>query len=188
MAYPRGCTLSLTLAIAAWNAANALGASWLDEPKPVSWNEPGLAIPAAPRRSGAVDARCGDLARPPELEQDRRLKEQGWDLIGAYEGGWQILVIRATADYDGMCRPRHYQGFVFVHGVFAGTLSPQPMDSRTDGALDRTYIPGDGRITAEYLRYAATDPLCCASRRARVTFDISGGSVAKPVSVAIYKP
>jgi hypothetical protein len=46
---------------------------------------------------------------------------------------------RGTAGYDGMCRPRQYQDFVFVGSVFAGTLSPQPMDSRTDGALGRVF-------------------------------------------------
>lgn len=34
-----------------------------------------------------------------------------------------------------MCRPRQSQDFLFVRGMFAGTLSPQPMDSRTDGVL-----------------------------------------------------
>jgi hypothetical protein len=43
---------------------------WLDQPTPASWNTPGLPIPAAPRIEGAVDPRCGDLARPPQLEED----------------------------------------------------------------------------------------------------------------------
>ena len=36
---------------------------------------------------------------------------------------------------DGMCRPLGYQFFLFVGDDFAGTLSPAPMDSRTDGGL-----------------------------------------------------
>jgi hypothetical protein len=92
-----------------------------------------------------------------ELEQDRRVQGQGWDLVGAYQGGWQLLVIQGTAGYDGMCRPRQYQGFVFVRGAFAGTLSPRPMDGRTDGALSRVLL-ADKRITAEYVRYTADDP------------------------------
>ena len=146
------------------------------------------ARPAHSRRtedSGKVDPRCRDLARPPQLEEDKRLRDQGWDLVGAYQGGWQILVIRGTASYDGMCRPRQYQDFVFVRGVFAGTLSPQAMDSRTDGALGRVSLQSDSRLTAEYARYAATDPLCCPSRTTSVVFDIANDPpVLRPVSAS----
>ena len=71
-----------------------------------------------------------------------------------------------------MCRPRQYQEFVFVRGIFAGTLSPVPMDSRTDGALGRVTIPAADRVQAEYSRYGATDPLCCPSRITTVVFEI----------------
>jgi LppP/LprE lipoprotein len=163
-------------------------ASWLDEPKPASWNKPRVPIPAAPRIQGNMDPRCRDLARPPELEEDKRVREQGWDLVGAYQGGWQILVIRGTAGYDGMCRPRQYQDFVFVRGVFAGTLSPHAMDSRTDGALGRVYLQSNRRLTAEYERYAARDPLCCPSRTTSVVFDIgSDPPVLRPVSSSTSK-
>ncbi len=163
-------------------------ASWLDEPKPASWNKPGLSIPAAPKIQGSVDPRCRDLARPPQLEEDKRVRDQGWDLVGAYQGGWEILVIRATAGYDGMCRPRQYQDFVFVRGVFAGTLSPQAMDSRTDGALSRVFLHSNTRLTAEYDRYAAKDPLCCPSRTTGVVFEItSEGPVLRPVSASTSK-
>jgi len=180
---------SLTIAIMACQSENGRSqvklASWLDEPKPASWNKPGLPIPAAPRIQGNVDPRCRDLARPPQLEEDNRLRDQGWDLVGAYQGGWQILVIRGTASYDGMCRPRQYQDFVFVRGVFAGTLSPQAMDSRTDGALGRVSLQSNNRLTAEYERYFATDPLCCPSRKTSVVFDIANdASVLRPVSAS----
>jgi hypothetical protein len=128
--------------------------SWLDEPKPASWNASGARIPAAPTMHGAVDPRCRDAARPAHLDEDKRLRDVGWHLVGAYQGGWQTLVIRATAGYDGMCRPRQYQDFVFVRGMFAGTLSPQPMDSRTDGALSRVSLVSSSQLIAEYARYA----------------------------------
>jgi LppP/LprE lipoprotein len=132
-----------------------------------------------------VDPRCRALARPAELEEDKRLRERGWDLVGEFQGGWQIRIILATAGYDGMCRPRQYQAFVFVHGVFAGTLSPQPMDSRTDGALDQVHLRGDGRLTAEFRRYAASDPLCCPSRTTSVMFEIASGTpVVRPVAAS----
>jgi hypothetical protein len=163
-------------------------ASWLDERKPASWNKAAQAIPAAPKVEGAVDARCRDAARAPQLDEDTRVREQGWDLVGAYQGGWQVLVVRGAAGYDGMCRPRQYQDFVFVRGVFAGTLSPQPMASRTDGALGHVALQSANRLTAEYARYGPTDPLCCPSRTTSVVFDIANdGPVVRPVSASTSK-
>ena len=159
--------------------------SWLDESKPVSWNGPDAKIPAAPRLTGATDPRCGGLARTPELEADKRLAELGWSLVGPYQGGWGILVIQAAAGYDGMCRPQSYQAFVFLHGVFAGTLAPQTMDARADGALDGVTLRDDRRLVAQYARYAAADALCCPSRTASVVFQIArDAGVVQPVSVS----
>src|SRR5262245_42384956 len=62
-------------------------ASWLDEAKPASWNTPGASIPEAPAVQGAV-ARCRQTARPPQLDEDKRVRDKGWDLVGAYQGGW----------------------------------------------------------------------------------------------------
>ena len=84
-----------------------------------------------------------------------------------------MLVVRGAANYDGMCRPRDYQDFVFVRGAFAGTLSPQPMDSRSDGAVNQVSVQS-GRVTGEYARYAPADPLCCPSRATSVVFEVSG--------------
>ena len=148
-------------------------ASWLDEATPAAWNAPGRSIPAAPRIEDAIDARCRETSRPPELEADERLRAQGWDPVGPYHGGWQVLVVQATAGYDGMCRPRQYQDFVFVRGVLAGTLSPVPMDSRADGALGQVFLQSGSRLTAEYARYLDKDPLCCPSRTTSVVFDIA---------------
>jgi len=160
-------------------------ASWLDAPTPASWNTPGATIPSAPKLEGTVDPRCRTLARTPESEADRRLAALGWDLIGAYQGGWGVLIIGATAGYDGMCRPRAYQDFVFAGGAFAGTLAPQPMDSRTDGALSRVTLQDSRRLVAEYARYDAKDALCCASRTASVAFELEPNStLVRPVSVS----
>ncbi|MCC7010499.1 MAG: LppP/LprE family lipoprotein [Acidobacteria bacterium] len=94
-------------------------------------------------------------------------------------------MIRATAGYDGMCRPRAYQDFVFVRGVFAGTLSPQPMDSRADGALGRVAVRSSAEIIGDYARYAASDPLCCPSRITIVVFRVSAEPpVVVPVSAS----
>jgi hypothetical protein len=175
----------MLLSCAAIGCAEGTAASWLDEQKPRSWNTPGLAIPGAPNVDGAVDARCRAQARPPQLAEDARVRQRGWELVGAYQAGWQVLIIAATASYDGMCRPKQFQYFVFVRGVFAGTLSPQPMDSRTDGALSRVLIQDATQVTAEYLRYEPSDPLCCASRTTRVVFEIEAGKPAvRPVSAS----
>jgi len=183
---------SLTIAIAACSPVigrpQGQATSWLDEPKPASWNKPGASIPAAPKIQDAVDPRCKEQARPAQLNEDTRVRDQGWDLVGAYQGGWQILVIRGTAGYDGMCRPRQYQDFVFVRSVFAGTLSPRPMNSRTDGALTRMLLQSASELTAEYARYASSDALCCPSRTTRVAFDVADdGPLVRPVSASTSK-
>jgi LppP/LprE lipoprotein len=183
---------SLTIALVACHPAtgHAQGkiASWLDEPTLASWNKPGLPIPLAPKTQAPVDSKCREIARPPQLDEDKRVRDQGWDLVGAYQGGWQVLVIRGTASYDGMCRPRQYQEFVFVRGVFAGTLSPNTMDSRTDGALERVSLQSNSRLSAEYARYGAKDPLCCPSTATSIVFEIvSDPSVVRPVSASRSK-
>lgn len=180
---------SLTIAVILFSFATThyqvRAASWLDASKPAGWNKAGMPIPAAPQVSGTVDPRCRTMARPPELAEDKSLHDRGWDLVGAYQGGWDIRVIQGTAGYDGMCRPRQYQGFVFVRGVFAGVLSPEPMDSRSDGALSRVTLPSNSRLSAEYLRYAANDALCCPSRTTHVEFEITKDPpVVLPVSAS----
>jgi hypothetical protein len=100
-----------------------------------------------------------------------------------------MVVIRGTAAYDGMCRPQQYQEFVFLDGVFAGTLSPQPMRSRTDGALVRTTLQSGSRIVAEYARYAPSDPLCCPSNTTTLVFNVSQDPpVVRPASTSTAKP
>jgi hypothetical protein len=158
--------------------------AWLDESKPASWNNPGLTIPAAPAVQD-VNPRCREFGRPPELEQDKRVQDRGWRLDGSYQGGWEVVVIRGTASYDGMCRPWQFQGFVFVRGVFAGTLSPKPMDSRTDGALVRVFLTSKDRLTAQYQRYAPNDPACCPTSTTNVEFEIVGKeSIVRPLSAS----
>lgn len=180
---------SLTMAIAACLIGNANAqtrhASWLDAAKPAPWNKPSASIPTAPKAPGAVNSRCRTSARAAELEEDTRLRDQGWNLVGAYQRDGQVLVIRATASYDGMCRPRMYQGFVFARGVFVGTLSPDTMDSRSDGALGEVVLKNQKQLSADYARYAADDPLCCPSRTTRVDFEIAADTPAlRPVGTS----
>jgi hypothetical protein len=144
-----------------------------------------MPIPEAPQGQKNPDPRCRETVRTPSSEDEQQLRARGWDLIGRPSEGGQVRVIVGTSNYDGMCRPRQYQEFAFVRGVFAGTLSPAPMDSRTDGALSRLTIENDGRVQAEYTRYAATDPLCCPSRITTVVFGIENEPpVLKPLSAS----
>ena len=160
-------------------------AGWLDTAKPAAWNTPSQAIPSAPKIQGTVNARCRDSARPPQLAEDTLVRKRGWDLVGEFQGGWQIIVIRGAAGYDGMCRPRQYQDFVFVRGAFAGTLSPQPMDSRTDGAIAQVSLQSGTRLTAQYARYATSDALCCPSRTTSVAFEVASDKpIVRPVSAS----
>jgi hypothetical protein len=186
-AFLQGTTLFAAVAVChlGIGRSQAKAGSWLDDSKPAAWNKPGASIPAAPKTQGAVDARCRERARPAESAEDKRVRDQGWNLEGPYQGGWQVVVIRGTAGYDGMCQPWQYQAFVFVRGVFAGTLSPQAMDSRTDGALGQVYLQSSNQLTAEYHRYAATDAACCPSSKTSVVYEIaSDGPVLKPLSTS----
>jgi hypothetical protein len=181
--------VALTVAVFACHPApgrvQSPAASWLDASMPAPWNMPAGSVPAAPAKEGNTDPRCGAQARPPQLDEDRHVSERGWDLIGPYQGGWETVVIGAGSGYDGMCRPLQFQNFVFVRGVFAGTLSPHTMDSRTDGVIGRVWLQSDGRLVAEYSRYASSDALCCPSASTSVTFQISGTpAVVTPVSAS----
>ncbi len=179
----------LVVGVATISAAQT-GPAWLDVENPVAWHEPGTPIPVAPKFQGEIDPRCVEEARPAELPEDDLLTERGWRLSGPYQGGWGVLIIQATTDYDGMCRPLGYQTFVFVDGVFAGTLSPEPMYSRSDGALGQVFVfqTVEGlELMAEYARYAGNDAMCCPSRTTSVTFLIDRDAPAvRPVSAGTY--
>jgi hypothetical protein len=155
--------LALTLGIPASVSAQSI---WLDEPVQ-QWNQPGMTIPSVQRSDAeaGLNPRCMSGARPAESPMDGMLETAGWSLFNSYEAGWGMTMVSGLSGHDGMCRPWSYHGFVFVDGVFAGTLAPVPSVSRTDGALTRdARIESDGRLGAVFMRYAAEDPLCCPSR------------------------
>ena len=147
--------------------------AWLDGPL-VQWNAPGMAVPAAPPRDLTfADPRCGRDERPVETLEDTGVTAAGWSLFSTYQAGWGVKLIWGVIGYDGMCRPSGYQIFVFADGVFAGTLSPDPMVSRSDGAGGSPFLQAPGDVlTAVFQRYADTDPLCCPSRRSFVSYRI----------------
>jgi hypothetical protein len=165
-----------------WSIA-AQEASWLDGDL-ASWNTPGMEIPDAPPANAAIYPPCEERERPPETADDEALVAKGWRLFLPYQRGWGVTLIAALSDYDGMCRPLGYQYFVFVDDTFAGTIAPEPMNSRFDGAADDVNLWFKDQLSAEFRRYAADDPLCCPSGSAAVDYTIEqtpNGPVVNPV-------
>jgi hypothetical protein len=123
------------------------------------------------------------FALPPGMAaaDDQSLADAGWTVYGSYQAGWGIAVISALARYDGMCRPMGFQDFVFVDGVFAGTLSPEPMDSRTDGARDVLNLLTADHMRSVFLRYRAGDPACCPSSKSSVLYGVDRSGSAPVV-------
>jgi len=165
---------ALVVVIAWWAAAlpvSAGGGAWLDAP-PAGWNRPGAVVPHAPPMDRDADPRCGEQARPPAGAEDRAVAAAGWILVGALQVFGGTSVIWGAAGFDGMCRWWSYQVFVFADGRFAGTLSPEPMNSRTDGAATQVRLYSASHVAAEFARYTEKDPLCCPSRTSSVNFQI----------------
>jgi hypothetical protein len=151
-------------------------AAWLDADAPTSWNQRGSALPSVLNVQGNDDPRCRATERPAETREDRALTARGWRLFHEYQAGWEVKVIWALSSYDGMCRPWGYQAFVFVGGAFAGTLSPSPMNARTDASLFSAQLlaarVGGDPLVATFHRYADSDPLCCPSRQTVVRYRV----------------
>jgi hypothetical protein len=163
--------------------------AWLDGALG-SWNAPGMAIPAAPSESSSGGGMpiCEQFVRPPETVEDYQVADRGWLLTSAYQLGWNISIVQGFLRFDAMCRPVAYQQFVFVDGVFAGTLAPQPMVPRTDGALVDSWL-GRESVGALYDRYLPTDGLWCPSDHTRIVFAIVRtvtGPVVVPTQAETY--
>lgn len=160
-------------------AGAALGqTSWLDRPLDRNWNRGDGVVPNAPRTLEPIDARCREQIRNPESIADRAVTRAGWSLFGAAQTFGTVTVVNGMAGTDGMCRPTLHNTFVFVGTRFAGTLSPEPMNSRTDGSLTRASLTSPTAIYAEYARYTSNDALCCPSQTSSVQFSIRGGTTA----------
>jgi heat shock protein HslJ len=147
--------------------------SWLAKPM-MNWNKPGATIPQAPdaENDPLNTAICREQLRQPESAPDRALSGAGWRLYGPLQSYSGTSVIMAMSGVDGMCRPMGYQAFVFINDSFAGTLAPAPMNSRSDGALTNVDLVSPTRLSAGFVRYTASDPLCCPSSTGAVTYRI----------------
>lgn len=166
-----GTAILIVLALA--SRPVAADGAWLDGPVS-QWNAAGMAIPTSPHQPPAGDGRCFDALVIPDTAAKRALVQAGWFPFEAPTRptpGPEILNGQSAA--DGMCRPAQYQTFVFIGGVFAGTLSPSLMTSRDDGALIQATALSNTQIQAEYVRYTNQDALCCPSSRSTATFEIA---------------
>src|SRR5438445_1067020 len=146
--------------------------SWLDRPLN-NWNNGSGVVPNAPRTLVAIDERCRDQIRTPDSLSDRAVTRAGWSLFGAAQTFGTVTVVNGMAGVDGMCRPSLYNTFVFVNNRFAGTLSPTTMSSRSDGALNTARLNTPSSVTAEFVRYKTSDPLCCPSQTSAVSYSIT---------------
>jgi hypothetical protein len=175
------CLLALVVVGAEPHPARADG-SWLDGDR-ASWNYAGMAIPAAPAAVPPIDY-CADSIRPPETPEDRQLAAAGWRLDAGYESGWGIRVIQAAQSYAAAnCLPYGYQDFIFVDGVFAGTVSPTLMAWTADAGATDIHIWRADQVAVTYARFEPNDPLCCPTGKTSVNFDIqrtADGPVAIP--------
>jgi hypothetical protein len=137
----------------------------------VSWNTPGSVIPAAPGEASVGVPGCESYVRPPETPEDARVAARGWLLYAPYQLAWDVSIVQGTLGFDANCRPVAYQVFVFVGGTFAGTLAPEPMLPRNDGALVDFGLGAEG-LSALYDRYAPSDAFCCPFAQTRVRFEV----------------
>jgi heat shock protein HslJ len=128
-------------------------------------------------------ARCREQVRQPLAASQRAVAKAGWLLYSAAQTDGTVTVLMAMSGVDGMCRPMAYQAFVFWQGRYAGTLSPVPMNSRSDGSLTSVNIASGSSITATFARYLATDPLCCPSNLSTVSYEVRDGE--RPLLVPI---
>lgn len=170
---------SLVFSILALSVCAFSQTSWLDRPLTTNWNNGNGVVPNAPQALAAIDARCRGQIRNPESLADRAVTRAGWSLFGASQTFGSVTVVNGMAGADGMCRPTLYNSFVFVNNRFAGTLSPEPMNARSDGSLTVASLNSPTAITAEFSRYTSNDPLCCPSQKSSVTYSLTTGASAR---------
>lgn len=145
---------------------------WLDQTPLPNWNSRSRAILQTEKMPSGELTQCGKFVRQPTLTADKLLAKSGWTLVGPAQVYGKTTVVSWAQGFDGMCRPRGFQTMVFVGNRVAGTLSPGPMDSRTDGSLVNVKMTSETTLTAEYVRYRASDALCCPYKTEAVTFVI----------------
>src|SRR5215471_19886571 len=110
---PRTAFLSLVLTVGAFplSAQPSAGSSWLDRGL-FNWNRPGADLPH-PQHPEPVTGRCREQVRQPAGAVEKTVADAGWLLYGPVQSNAATRVVLGMAASDGMCRPMHYQAFVF---------------------------------------------------------------------------
>jgi hypothetical protein len=152
------------------------GTGWLDQPL-TNWNRPGAPVPQAAKGPAAAELlkRCPPSGTTPSSAVARQLSAAGWLPFLPSDREFRqgdVEILAGMADADGMCRPLGYQLFVFVAGMFAGTLSPQPMDSRADQSSGALRLLQGDVVSADFSRFTSSDALCCPSAHVTVRYKI----------------
>ena len=147
--------------------------AWLDATL-TNWNTSLTAVPKAKidKKAPPMDPRCDDTHRGGHSPEDKLVTDAGWTLFGEEQQFDDVALVTALTSVDGMCRPLGYQGFIFVGGKLAGTVSPTPMDSRTDGSTSPIHLTSPSSLTVGFVRYKPSDALCCPWKRQIVTYTI----------------
>lgn len=137
--------------------------SWLDIDLE-NWNQAGASVPRPPKSNSESPATCPELLRTPTTSEEKEIARAGWFPLSLLRINSEMTVATGYLGVDGMCRPDEYQAFVFVRGVFAGTLSPEVMRARGEGSLGKILFD-DSRdiLIGEFSRYKPSDSMCCAS-------------------------
>jgi hypothetical protein len=184
----RAIAVACLVTVAA-SSASAAGI-WLDAPL-TSWNEragtDGLVLA---RSATTFRARCGvnDLrtsAGQRAVSQSGRVAFLPFDRDGGLTHA-DIEIVGGMSDATDACAPASFNFFVFVAGIYAGTLSPVDMTTGKDGVIGIVRFPPGDVITAEFVRYGVTDTECCPSGRARVTYKVArtpAGAVIVPTEL-----
>lgn len=159
--------------------------AWLETQPLTNWNTPGADIPNAPPPTGDADPRCGSQERGSESPEEDQVVAAGWHIYNVARVGWGLRLVDSLVGYDGMCRPLVFQTFVFADGQFAGSIAPDVMSSRTDGAGRILDVRGPDHLTGLFVRYALTDPLCCPSANFTVEYSIDRSSADGPLVVPL---
>ena len=180
--------LSLSVAL---GAAQRPPVSWLDQP-PTNWNRAGGQVPRAPvngETRASIIKRC-TLEPPRTTGAERAVEAAGWIPFWTFDQQLvreDVEIVGGMRAADGMCRPMTYNLFVFVSGRFAGVLSPIPMNSRADSSLGAVRMPLPV-LTADFVRFAETDALCCPSAHVTVRYRIDRTGVGPVVAPSEINP
>ncbi|HEX3246345.1 MAG TPA: hypothetical protein VHX16_13135 [Chloroflexota bacterium] len=145
-------TKGAALAVALMPATALAGGGWIDAGA-TGWNGPGAGVPGSPGANPGDLERCAAILRGPETGEDQAVQDNGWALYGAPTDGFGIRVVSAMLGADGNCRPLGFQDFIFVDGAYAGSISPELMDSGGDGARAEISVPSGDLVAARFDRW-----------------------------------